>query len=384
MNAGADRVTSLSDGTPVTHDVLIIGGGLSGLAVAAHLDRIGVDWRLLEARERFGGRILSIADPSADTGYDLGPAWIWPHQQRVQQLARDLGVPLHPQYAEGTLVFEDADGAVRRGFAFAPMANTLRVCGGLGRLVDALVARLPQDRLTLNASVASVRPGPEGIAVSLSGDSPVLITARRVVLAVPPRLAASRIDLSTVIDQAGLDAMRRIPTWMAGHGKVLIVYDRPFWRDAGLSGDAISHRGPLMEIHDAGPPDGPGALFGFVHPSIVAAMPNEGDLTRSAIQQLARLFGPDAAAPRGVFSKLWLADAATATDEDARSHEHPQGGLPPAMRAVEQTGLVFAGAEVATDDPGLLEGALAAAASAVDRMGIVPPTRRPDTAPSKA
>ncbi len=38
---------------------------------------------------------------------------------------------------------------------------------------------------------------------------------------------------------------------MAGHAKVVALYERPFWREQGLSGDAISHCGTLAEIHDA-------------------------------------------------------------------------------------------------------------------------------------
>ena len=41
-------------------DIAIIGGGLSGLALARHLARDGCDFQLFEARNRFGGRIHSL------------------------------------------------------------------------------------------------------------------------------------------------------------------------------------------------------------------------------------------------------------------------------------------------------------------------------------
>ena len=41
---------------------LIIGGGLSGLALAARLSAEEQDFLLVEARERWGGRILVNAD----------------------------------------------------------------------------------------------------------------------------------------------------------------------------------------------------------------------------------------------------------------------------------------------------------------------------------
>lgn len=33
-------------------------------------------------------------------------------------------------------------------------------------------------------------------------------------------------------------------------GAAFAIYDRPFWREAGLSGTAQSMVGPLAEIHD--------------------------------------------------------------------------------------------------------------------------------------
>ena len=37
-------------------DVLIVGGGLSGLSLADMLADRGIDYKLIEARERLGGR----------------------------------------------------------------------------------------------------------------------------------------------------------------------------------------------------------------------------------------------------------------------------------------------------------------------------------------
>ena len=44
---------------PVEVDVVIIGGGLAGLAAARRLDRAGVEWLLVEAADRIGGRVTT-------------------------------------------------------------------------------------------------------------------------------------------------------------------------------------------------------------------------------------------------------------------------------------------------------------------------------------
>jgi phytoene dehydrogenase-like protein len=44
---------------PVEVDVVIVGGGLAGLAAARRLDRAGVEWLLVEGAERIGGRVAT-------------------------------------------------------------------------------------------------------------------------------------------------------------------------------------------------------------------------------------------------------------------------------------------------------------------------------------
>src|SRR3546814_5242306 len=57
---------------------------------------------------------------------------------------------------------------------------------------------------------------------------------------------------------------RETATCMAPHAKYVAIYDAPFWREQGLSGEVRSARGPMGEIHDASMPGGSAALFGFL------------------------------------------------------------------------------------------------------------------------
>ncbi|MEI4195877.1 flavin monoamine oxidase family protein [Roseovarius sp. E0-M6] len=321
-------------------EICIVGAGLSGLALGTALRSEGRDVTILEARDRAGGRVLS------PQGYDLGPSWIWPHNHRMLALAKYLGLRSFPQYASGRLVFEDANGAIRRDLDFATMGGALRIEGGLTRVTDALAEQLG-DNLRLNHPVRGVAEDAAG--VTLSGDN-FEMRAARVVFALPPRLTAG----------FGV-AVPDVPTWMAGHAKLVATYNAPFWRDSGLNGDAISHRGPLAEIHDASPADArSGALFGFAHPGAT----RNPEFRDAAIAQLARLFGPVAATPNDVFVKDWSDDVATATQADRTPPAgHPAySAIPPTAR------VIFAGSETSPVDGGFLEGALAAAEAAHDSL----------------
>jgi monoamine oxidase len=322
-------------------EICIIGAGLSGLALGNMLRSEGRDVTILEARDRVGGRVLS------QRGYDLGPSWIWPHNHRMLALASRLGLRSFPQHASGRLVFEDADGAIRRDLDFATMGGALRIEGGLARVTDTLAKELG-DSLQLDHTVRSVTEDAAG--VKLVGEN-FEARAARVVFAMPPRLI---LGLGVAVPDA--------PTWMAGQAKLIATYSAPFWRESGLNGDAISHRGPLVEIHDASPAgEGGGALFGFAKPG-AARSPEFRD---AAVSQLVRLFGSLAATPHEVFVKDWSEDAATATQAD----RIPSAGHP-TYRAIPSTArLIFAGSETSAVDGGFLEGALAAAEAAHASLG---------------
>ena len=47
--------------------------------------------------------------------------------------------------------------------------------------------------------------------------------------------------------------------------KTIAVYDRPFWREQGLNGQANSDQGPVKVTFDASPASGtPGVMLGFI------------------------------------------------------------------------------------------------------------------------
>jgi monoamine oxidase len=260
-------------------DVLIVGAGLSGLALARHLTAAGVAHEVLEGRARIGGRILSAVG-----GMDLGPAWIWPGQPRIAALLADLGLATFAQHSRGMLVYEDRGGAIRRDLTFSTMEGALRVTGGLSRVTDGLASGLAPVRL--GAEVRALALTDASVTATLADGGAV--TARRVALCVPPRVAAARIAFTPAAD---LGALRAVPTWMAGHAKAIAIYDAPFWRASGLSGDVISHRGPMAELHDASPADdGFGALFGFVGVPASVRLADPAALRDACAAHFARLF----------------------------------------------------------------------------------------------
>lgn len=346
-----------------TFDVVIVGGGLAGLALAEHLQAAGASWCLLEARSRFGGRIKSVSVASG--GFDLGPSWFWPGQLHMEALIGRLGRTIFPQYATGVQGFENFDGSLQWMQGGGSMAGSLRVEGGMASIVDALIKTLPSERLRLRAPVRRVHQG-QPLAVQLADGERV--AARRVVLALPPRIAAC-LSFQPALPAETIHKMTAIPTWMAGQAKVCAVYDKPFWRDLGLSGDAFSGRGPMSEIHDATDARGPAALFGFIGVPPAERQGRAEEIKVAAVEQLCRIFSDVAGDPLALHYQDWSQAQETATALDrVPPRQHPLYAMPAVLEDIWNGQLLLGSSETADRHGGFLEGALVRARSIADRL----------------
>ena len=351
-----------------TVDTIIIGGGLSGIYAASLLVTKKKSLALLEARSRVGGRILS----PEHYGFfaDLGPSWYWPAiNPKVRALADRLGLCDYPQFETGQGLFQAKDGAAEV-IAPCPMEPPgRRLTGGMISLVNGLLERLPEDIIRLNHPVCEIERLNHGARVTVGHHDRApqcRLTASRIILAMPPRLAARSILFTPDLSHGLLQAMLKAGTWMAGQAKFYAVYDGADWRRAGLSGQGFSLCGPLGEIHDgSGKAARPYGLTGFI--GIPALRRKNRDIMIPAIlEQLARLYGERAGQPAAVFYRDWAREAFTATEYDMRSaHNHPEFLPPGGKTSIWNGALHFAGTETADDFGGYLEGALSSAERAV-------------------
>ena len=347
--------------------VAIIGAGLAGLNAARLLHRAGVDFHLFEARDRAGGRIMTVDKTGAlaEDGFDLGPSWFWPQMHPVMgDLVDALSLPFFQQHSTGDMVFERSSReSPQRVPGFAQEPSSMRLAGGTAALVRALIRDLPLDRLHFGTPVTALRLMGGSVEIVASGRT---ITASHVIAALPPRLFAQKVSRHPAPVPRDLSRWQATATWMAPHAKFFALYDRPFWRDIGLSGMAQSMVGPLVEIHDATTASGKGALFGFVGvPAANCAALGDQALIHAATQQLTRLFGPEAGSPRATVVKDWAQDQWTATNADAASSAHPDPQTGECVTGAWQGRLFMAGSEASPSDPGYLAGAVEASRRAV-------------------
>lgn len=375
-------------------DVAIIGGGLCGLALAHSLQARGRDWRLFEARERLGGRAFT-AKASDGTPVDLGATWFWPHTQpAITRLVADLGLAsveqlddgrvLHlsdpnraPQTVALTEQLAPADDASALASPGAVHGGARRVAGGIGAVIDALARPLPTARLRQGHRLEALVDHGDFIELRLRcGDASYSVHARRVALALPPRVAEASVQFVPELAPDVRTALRAMPTWMATAAKAGFTYARPFWRDAGHTGNAwVTHaQAMLAEVFDAcqpgqGDSNAGAALAGF---SALGAAQRESFARGRELlleSQMTMLFGAEAAEatlhPES-FWQDWACEPETCSPLDLAEENLPMSGHPPygdaLLTAAHWQGrLFFGGSETARSGGGYLEGALNAA-----------------------
>jgi monoamine oxidase len=436
-------------------DVAVVGAGLAGLSTARNLVRAGHSVVVLEARDRVGGRCLSLPlGRGASDVANMGATFVGPTQTRILALMAELGISRFPVYSTGKLLWyengkatpytgllpptTDPTAAVQLGVVTIPMlesmartvpldapydapkarewdgmtvetwanqniatsdgrallalaveavlsveprdisllyflfyvhsgggvnalvgnagtggAQDFRVSGGTQRISIELARRLG-GRVLIGHPVRRITQDRRGAVVYADG---ITVSARRVVVAVPPTLAG-RIEYSPGLPGLRDQLTQRMP--MGSLVKTIAVYDKPFWRDHGLNGQVTADQGPVKVCFDASPKSGtPGVMLGFADGEdarVLSALPL-AERRRQVLANYALYFGRKALSARKYIDMPW--------DNDVWSRGCPVCVMPTGVmtsygRALrEPVGRIhWAGTETATVWNGYMDGAV--------------------------
>jgi len=169
-----------------------------------------------------------------------------------------------------------------------------RITGGMQTMADRIVVRLG-DAVRLGTPVREIRQTTG--AVDVVADA-VTVRARRVVVAIPPALAGHVRYTPTLPPARAMLLQRLAAGWTY---KFILVYDEPFWRSDGLSGESIGMGSPIeLSIDACGATTPPGILNAFAAGPHAAALARlDPDARREiVVAQMAARFGPRAAGLR--------------------------------------------------------------------------------------
>lgn len=163
-------------------------------------------------------------------------------------------------------------------------------------------------RVVLNAPVHTIEQDQE--CVRVASDTTTVI-ARRAIVALPPALAG-RLRYRPALGGLRDQLTQRMP--MGSVIKVHCIYDEPFWRAEGLSGQMTSDTGPVGTTFDNSPDRGaPGILVGFIEGNEARrwGCRTEGERRAAVLADLVRYFGPRAGQPRAYIERCWAEEEYT-------------------------------------------------------------------------
>lgn len=163
------------------------------------------------------------------------------------------------------------------------------------------------EAIRFRTAVEAIAGGPDGVTVTATGpDRTVELRAAHVIVALPP---AAR---STIAFTPELPATTRCEGWRMGSlTKVFAVYDEPFWRADGLSGETLSDSSLASMTFDLSPRDaGHGLLVGFVggRDARVYSELGEDERRSAVLEGLVPRFGPKVLEPVAWTDRQWTAE----------------------------------------------------------------------------
>lgn len=183
-------------------------------------------------------------------------------------------------------------------------AQESRVVGG-SHLISEAMAQSLGDAVRLSSPVHAIEHTADGAVVRYEGGE---VSARRVVVTLPPALAG-RLRYAPAMPALRDQLTQQVP--MGSVIKVNVLYSKPFWREAGLSGHASSPEHPLSVVVDNCPDgSGRGVLVGFfegVHARRLTGLSAE-ERRAVALECLVAYFGPEAAEPLEYLDLDWSAE----------------------------------------------------------------------------
>jgi monoamine oxidase len=200
---------------------------------------------------------------------------------------------------------EQNPGTFERNFDTRNGAQMTRFAGGTQLVALRVAKRLGKKRVLLKQPVRRIRQDRHGVIVHTKR---LRVHAKHAIVALPPTLAG-RIDYRPDLPAERDQLTQRVPQGTLT--KVAAVYDRPFWRDAGLNGSAISTDGFISATFDDTPPGGsPGVVFGFVGGDQSRAFNRlpAGDRKAAVISEFTQFFGSGAANPIDYLESNWAAE----------------------------------------------------------------------------
>ncbi|PVH71654.1 amine oxidase [Cadophora sp. DSE1049] len=411
---------------PLYEYVVVIGAGLSGLYAAWEIQKAGLTCVVLESKDQVGGKALSVASKTGNVEFgpawinltnqtyvaalvkkfnievidqylegdlvlDFGGKYKRVKAEDLYKLSKDLGIDidsltleefvrtLNPSemtlehlniHTRGIWGLEASEMSALFFFYFCKNNGGLkrlksqgkdgmlhlRIRQGTQVFATGITAQLSKDSVVLRSPVTKIEQ---------SSDNAVVITSSRafecqqVILSTQPPLY-NRIVFEPPLPTGKAELARL--TKLGNFSKTIVVYEHPWWRNAGLSGIVQSAMGPAFAMLDTcNVMDHHHSLTCFIdgEPGIAWSKKSKNDREREVLDQIEASLGAHARSedPIQILEYQWIHDE---WSQGANGAVMPPGLMTKHGAALDEPfgRIHFVGAEIANSHMGSMEGAL--------------------------
>lgn len=346
-----------------TADVLIIGAGLTGLTLAYLLQKRNISVKIIEARERLGGRIYTQKGADTTT-QEMGATWLGKQHTNLWALLKELNLSAFEQRMGRTAIYEPLSTSAPQLVELPPNNDpSFRIVGGSSQLIKALEERIAPESFCLGESVQTINEIDGGVQVKTNMQTWIV---PKVISTLPPYLFYKNIRVVPDLPSSLTNVMEQTHTWMGTSIKVSLTYEKPFWRAVDKSGTIFSNVGPIPEMYDhSNAEDTKFALKGFLEEGYFS-MTKEERLER-ILAQLKKYFGAIVQDFLTYEEVIWRNERFTSTPYVKPIVPHYNNGHLVYQRPYLDGKLWIAGSETASRFSGYMEGAIRSA-SFIDKQ----------------
>jgi monoamine oxidase len=345
-------------------DILIIGGGLTGLTLAYLLRNTGRKVIVVEARDRIGGRILTIGGQDQAT-VEMGATWLSQAHSNLKALLNELGLNTFQQKLGSKAIYEPTSMSPHQLVTLPKQQQaSYRIEGGTSALINTLASYLDDELLVVGEQVNKIISRVNKMLVKSSN---TIFEADQVVSTLPPKLLAEKIEIEPKLPDNILKVLSGTHTWMGESIKFGFTFNEPFWLEKDTSGTVFSNVGPVNEMYDHTTSDGNRhAIKGFLNGSYFSISKDER--LNMILEQLRKYYGTVVNNYQEYFEMVWTNEPFTFTPYSNHVLPHQNNGHKIFREPYLDDKLFIAGAETSEIAPGYMEGAIHSAYHIFDKI----------------
>ncbi len=342
--------------------ILIIGAGLSGLLTAYRLKKVGIPFKIVEARNRPGGRIHTVTLNSS-TPLEMGATWFTDQHTYIKKLLAELQIDYFEQHIEKTVFYEQSSQTKAQIVQIPDQSKSYRIKGGTSQLIHRLLQDIEPSDIVFNQTVEKIVLKDHFIEV-IAND---VFECDQLILALPPKMWSKKITFEPQLSSKLSTIANLTQTWMEDSIKVALSYENPFWVEENIPSTLFSNVGPITEFYNHNNAEqSKFALCGFVNAGFKNF--NAEERKQQILKQLSSIFGKKAKNYTSYSECVWAQEKHTHTASEKFLFPHQNNGNPIFKNSIFKDKIIICGSESSPISPGYMDGAVFSATMTVKKI----------------